>query len=141
MQPVSNVVPLRLDGIGEASADALVKSRAIEPLLRLAKTAPPGGARCAMRALGRLSAAEALPLLRERAGDADWGMRLSALQALKESKAEGAAKAFEEGKAAEKDARVLKALEDAEIERLVAWLAALPSLPLRNRPREARQVG
>ncbi len=35
----------------------------------------------------------------------------------------------------------LAAWLDIPSERLVAWLAALPSLPLRNRPREARQVG
>lgn len=101
--------------VREASADALVKIKDLPALLKLAETGSRTASRLALKALGRIEAPEALAMLSSKASDADWGVRLSALIALKGSPA--GAKAFEEAKAREKDARVLRALEGLDTSR------------------------
>jgi hypothetical protein len=109
-----------LDGVEllvrEASADALVKLGvdalpALSEVALGAKTAP---ARVALRALGAIDKPESLPVLLQRAGDADWGVRLTVLLVLKGMKTEGAKQAFDDTLAKEKDPRIKSAIENLD---------------------------
>lgn len=95
--------------VREACADAMAKigPAAMESLSRLAKSESTVAARLALRAIGQVKAPDGLAMLKGRAADADWGVRLTVLLALKESSEE----AFKEALANEKDARVLSAIE------------------------------
>jgi len=97
----------------EACADALVLmgEQAVPTLLTLGRDSNATVARLAMRSLGELKTIGAIPLLQERARDLDWGIRLSALQALKKMDTPEALKIYEDTLARETDQRVKTALK------------------------------
>jgi HEAT repeat protein len=68
----------------------------------------------ALAALGRIDRPECLAVLRDRAADADWGVRLTVLLALKGMTTSGASDAFKAVLASEKDARITSAIENLE---------------------------
>lgn len=102
--------------VREACADAMVKigPAGMESLTGLARSESMVPARLALRAIGQLNGADGVAVLKERAADADWGVRLTALRALKGMTVEGAAEAYKAALALEKDPRVTGAMESLE---------------------------
>lgn len=102
--------------VREACADALVQlgTPALPRLLTLARAPSKPVARLALQALGRLKHPDALPILAEKARDPDWGVRLTALLALKGIGSPEAQKPLETALAQETNPYVKQVVREGE---------------------------
>jgi HEAT repeat protein len=104
--------------VREACGDALAKigEPALPQLTGLARGKDAPAARLALRVLGEIDKPQCLAVIQERAGDADWGIRLSALWAMKSMKLPAAKDALASCLINEKDPRVLSAIQSLDVE-------------------------